>query len=122
MAKTILIIDDDFEYVESTTAALQSSGYKIISRENGTMGFDAAKSTSPDLIILDVMMRYDSEGLDTVVKLTSDPGTKNIPILLITGIRHPEDLPVQSESIKATLEKPIQPDLLLAAIERVLGK
>ncbi|NUM33539.1 MAG: response regulator [Candidatus Brocadiae bacterium] len=122
MAKTILIIDDDFEYVESTTAALQASGYKTISRENGTIGFEAAKSTQPDLIILDVMMRYDSEGLDTVGKLCNDPATKTIPILLITGIRHPEDLPVQSEAIKATLEKPIQPDLLISAIEKVLGK
>jgi len=121
MAKTILIIDDDFEYVESTAATLQASGYKTISKENGTLGFEAAKSSSPDAIILDMMMRYDSEGLDTVSKLASDPSTKNIPIFLITGIRNPETLPIESESIKGTLEKPINPDILLAEMKKVLG-
>ncbi len=121
MSKTILIIDDDAEYVESMTATLQANGYQVISRENGPMGFEAAKSTSPDMIILDVMMRYDSEGLDTLGKLAGDPATQKIPVLLITGIRHPEDLPMQSESIKGTLEKPVNPDILLETMKKVLG-
>ena len=120
MAKTILIIDDDMEYVESTAATLQESGYTVISRNNGSMGFEAAKAESPDLILLDVMMRYDSEGLDTMGKLGGDPATRDIPILLITGIRHPEDLPMQSDSIKGTLEKPVNPPVLLTAIEKAL--
>jgi len=122
MAKKILIIDDDADYVEAVSATLQGRGYEVTARSDGPAGFSAAKSWKPDIIILDIMMAYDSEGLDMAGKLAQDAATNAIPIVLVTGIRHPEDLPANSAMIKATLEKPVKPDVLIAAIENALKK
>jgi twitching motility two-component system response regulator PilH len=121
MPKKILIIDDDTDYTEAVSATLSAKGYETISCVDGASGIEAARSSSPDLIILDVMMTYDSEGFDMAGKLAADSTTKSIPVILATGIRHPEDLPLIPGTVKATLEKPIRPDILLAAIEKALA-
>jgi len=120
MAKTILIIDDDAEYVEAVSNTLQARGYRTESRLDAASGFSAAVASAPDLIILDIMMTYDSEGLDMASKLSSDAATCHIPVLLVTGIRHPEDLPVSADSVRGYLEKPVSPDVLIAAVEKGL--
>ncbi|OGJ91423.1 MAG: hypothetical protein A2268_00280 [Candidatus Raymondbacteria bacterium RifOxyA12_full_50_37] len=120
MAKTIYIIDDDADYTEAITTVLQSRGFQTSSFINGSLGFSAVKDSPPDLILLDVMMTYDSEGLDVVARLAADPATRTIPIILLTGIRHPEDLPLKYDAVKGMFEKPVKPETLFSAIEKCL--
>jgi DNA-binding response OmpR family regulator len=116
MARKILIIDDDSEYVEAITGLLKEKGFETKSCADGNAGLAAVKASAPDAIILDIMMTYDSEGLDMATKLAEDPASQAIPIIMVTGIRRPEDLP-QGGTVRAMLEKPVKPDALLAAIE-----
>jgi len=90
--------------------------------------FAKAKQTKPDAIILDVMMSYDSEGFDIARKLREDNITKDIPIVMITGIRKTKSLPFSYEPdpdwlpVNEVLEKPIKPDQILNALEKALKK
>ena len=86
---TILVIDDS----EVNIAALMhilSPDYKTLIAKNGHDGIELAKSTSPDLIILDVVMP-DMDGFDTIVTLKKAVSTRNIPVIFVTSLSKPED-------------------------------
>ncbi len=126
MAKKALIIDDDAEYREATTTLLEAKGYEVITAENGEQGFEKAKSLVPDIILLDVMMTHKSEGFDLARNLKQESKTKNVPVIIVSGVRKEMNLPFGFEPdqdwlpVKTILEKPIKPEVLLKAIEENL--
>ena len=128
MAKKILVIDDDPEFVEAVSNLLESKGYTVVSAPNGREGFKKAKSISPDLIFLDVMMTNKSEGFDVARSIKADVATQDVPVVLITGIRKDMNLPFGFEAdedwlpVKTVLEKPVRPDTLLKTVEEYIGK
>jgi len=126
MAQTILVIDDDHDFSDAVTTMLQSQGYAVITADNGKEGFKQAKEKKPDLILLDVMMTQKTEGFDAARNLKSDAATKDIPVVLVTGIRKAMNLAFGFEPdedwlpVKTVLEKPVKPDALLKAIKQEL--
>lgn len=126
MAK-ILIVDDDVEMVDSTRTLLEANGYKVASAPHGAAGYDKARSEKPDLILLDVMMTTDREGFEIAQKLKADESTRHIPVIIVSGIRKAKHLPFSFEPdddwlpVKAVLEKPVQPELLLRSVKLALG-
>ncbi len=123
MAKKILIVDDDNDFREAMSDLLDAKGYTVLSASDGKSGFDAAKKENPDLILLDVMMSSKTEGFDIAKSLQSDSSTKNTPVIIITGIRKDMNLSFGFEPdsdwlpVKAVLEKPVKPEVLLKAVE-----
>lgn len=123
MSKKILIVDDDVDFVEAIKTLLETKNYEVFSAENGMEGFNQAKNNKPDLIILDVMMATKTEGFDIARKLQKESSTKGTPVIMITGIRKEMSLPFGFEPnedflpVKAVLEKPIKPEILLRKIE-----
>jgi CheY-like chemotaxis protein len=128
MSKKILIIDDDADFVEAITTLLDAKGYHVASAPDGEKGFAEAKANVPDLILLDVMMTRQSEGFDVAAKLKGDKATKDVPIVMITGIRKEMNLPFGFEPddqwlpVKTVLEKPIKPEVLLKTVEEHIKK
>jgi CheY-like chemotaxis protein len=126
VGKKILIIDDDPDFIEATSTLLEANGYEVMSAPDGDNGFKKAKSEKPDLMLLDVMMTYDSEGFDLAIKLRDEPQTKQIPVIMITGIRRAKTLPfgIEPDSdwlpVKNILEKPVKPELLLSTVAEAL--
>jgi len=126
MAKKILIIDDDADFIESAQALLEANNYIIGSSDTGKQGFDKAKTDLPDLIILDVMITDASEGLDIALQLEADPTTTNIPIVILTGIRKAKHLlesyaPQEKwRNVKAVLEKPLKPEEILTTLNNII--
>lgn len=123
----ILIADDDDAFRGALCTLLESKGYAVLTAPNGADAYRLAKSESPDLVLLDVMMTYDSEGLDVARKLHEDPATRSLPVICVSGIRKAKDL---GEGLKpdadwlpvfAVLEKPVKPDLLLRTIKGALA-
>ncbi|MFP4521057.1 MAG: response regulator [Fibrobacterota bacterium] len=126
--KKILIIDDDPDYVEAVGTLLEAKNYKIDSASNGDDGFHKAVQDKPDLIILDVMMTRKDEGVNVARKLRGEESTSGIPIILVTGIRKEMRLPFGFEPdeenlpVKAVLEKPVKPDVLLKTVAESFSK
>ncbi|MFH0921168.1 MAG: response regulator [Fibrobacterota bacterium] len=123
----ILIVDDDTDFARAVQALLASKGHTVSHAPDGATGCRLAKAEKPDLCILDIMMTYDSEGLDVARRLSEDPETRRIPVLCITGIRKARDLPFSLAPdadwlpVKAVLEKPVKPDRLLKAVADALN-
>lgn len=53
---TVLLIDDDPVLLELLSAQIEAAGYRAVVAPNGTVGFQLAVQTDPDLVVLDVMM------------------------------------------------------------------
>jgi len=128
MPKKVLIIDDDSDFVEAISTLLEAKGYEVVSAAEGKSGFSQAKQELPGLILLDVMMTSKSEGFDVARQLKGEPTTKDIPVVLVTGIKRDMNLPFGFEPdenwlpVKAVIEKPVKPDMLLKAVEENIKK
>lgn len=130
-SKRILIVDDDPDLRLALRLPLESAGYSVSEAESTSAGKAAVKEVDPDLIILDVMMDTTTAGFQFALDLHSaDPNSEykkfqNVPIIMLTAIHSttplrfaPDDdyLPVQT-----FLEKPVDPDVLLAKVREMLG-
>jgi two-component system alkaline phosphatase synthesis response regulator PhoP len=128
MAKKVLMIDDDPEFTEAITNILDAKGYDVVSAGDGKEGVEKAKKEKPDIILLDVMMTTKSEGFDVARELSKEPNLKGTPVVMLTGIRKEMNLPFGFEPdedwlpVKAFLEKPVKPEVLLKTIEENIKK
>jgi CheY-like chemotaxis protein len=83
--KKILVVDDEEDLRAYITALFQDQGYETVTAQNGTEGFELAKSEKPDLITLDIAMPSQS-GMRTFRMFKDSEELKNIPIIIITGM------------------------------------
>ena len=60
----ILIVDDDADFVKSTSDLLAAHGYDVLSAPDGAAGLELARRERPDLMVLDVMMATQTEGFE----------------------------------------------------------
>lgn len=127
MAKKVLMIDDDPEFVDAITNLLDAKGYDVSNAPDGKAGIAKAKEVLPDIILLDVMMTTKSEGFDVARAMHEDENLKAVPIVLITGVRREMNLPFGFEAddewlpVKEVLEKPVKPEVLLSTIEKYIA-
>jgi DNA-binding response OmpR family regulator len=126
---SILIIDDDPDFVQITKTILETKQYIVSCAYNAEEGFARLEEESPDAIILDIMMGRGAEGFIFARKMRKNPRFARIPILMLTSMReqtgfdfpgeriHPKFLPVDEY-----IEKPIEPQVLLEKIEQQLAR
>ncbi|MQY70293.1 MAG: response regulator [Firmicutes bacterium] len=126
--KTVLLVDDDADFIDLTTTFLESKGYQVIAAYNGQEGMETARERRPDLIVLDVMMATMTEGFDISRQIKKDEKLKDIPVIMLTGLRKKERLPWTFEPdetwlpVTRFLEKPMSPVQLLKEIEKAIWK
>lgn len=128
--KSILVIDDDVQLVDSVETLLESVGYQVAHAYQSKKGIEMAKDIKPDLILLDIMFAGPPgpDGIELSRQLNQDPDLDGIPVIILSGVRKVLDYPIKIfpderwMPVKAFLEKPIKPDKLLAEIEKVLGR
>ncbi len=94
--KTILLIDDDLILVESLRVVLEQS-HTVLTAANGEEAMEQIIGQPPDLIILDIMLTYPSEGYDLASKLKKSPEFGRIPIIMLSGVDQMFDLKSQAE-------------------------
>ncbi len=82
---TILLVDDDAVLVEALKAVLEQR-YTVLTAHNGEEAVAVVAEQVPNLIILDVMMTYLSEGYDLAAMFKKSDRTAHIPIVILTGV------------------------------------
>lgn len=120
-AKRILLVDDDFEIIESLRMLLEAKGYTILVARDGNQGLAMAEREDPDLMILDMMMPKRS-GFLVLEKLRR---SRPVPlkIIMITaneGSRHKAY--AEMLGVDDYIRKPFAMDRLLESVERLVGK
>ncbi|MHC4586634.1 MAG: response regulator [Planctomycetota bacterium] len=124
----IVIADDDPDIRESLQAILESQQYTVVTAVDKTDGLEKIRAEKPDLAILDVMMSTWEDGFEMSRELKKDPQFKDMPILMLTGIKKETGIDFKSTAgdptwcpVDAFLEKPIEPDILLAEVAQLLS-
>jgi CheY-like chemotaxis protein len=122
--KTVLIIDDDSDYIRSIQALLESSGYKVRSAANGRDGLQLAKTLEPDLVLLDIMMSERTEGFFVLQEMRRVPALNNTPVIVVSSIYSDErSFRVDPEAgwlpANLFLAKPVEPARLLAEAKKL---
>ena len=130
MSIKIIIIDDEPDVLTFVQAALEDHGYEVVTAHNARKGLETIKREKPALICLDVLMPRES-GISLFKKLRSDPGLKEIPIVILSGLSLSRDLDhvdylklddgTVLEEPEGYIEKPVDVARLLSVIEKVLG-
>jgi CheY-like chemotaxis protein len=125
--RRLLMIDDDPDFVGAIRSILEAADYDVDAEYNPQDGWETLTKGSYDLLLLDIMMGRGAEGVMLARKIRKDPDLREMPVLIITGIReqiaflfpgqavHPGFVPVDE-----LVEKPVDPDLLLSRVESLI--
>ena len=119
--KKILIADDQKEIRELIEVSLRKKNFQIFQAKNGKEAVDRTKKEKPDLVIMDIMMPGEIDGLDATRAIKSDPQTQDVKIIILTVKGQDED---KEKGLKAGADeyctKPFNPQEILNLIEKIL--
>ncbi len=120
MPKKILIIDDDPTILKLVSSWFENNGFQVVSTTEADKGLALALKSSPDLIILDVMLPF-INGFHICRLLKTKESHKHIPIIFVTVRK--EKVAVQTGlevGANAYLLKPIDRESLMNKVRELL--
>jgi two-component system, OmpR family, KDP operon response regulator KdpE len=130
-AQRILIVDDNAVLVKALKNTLHSRGYDVLTAEDGAEAVRIARNEQPDLVLLDISFPPDVahgggvpwDGFLIMNWLSRMDEARDIPIVIISGAAAAE---YRERALAAGavnyLQKPFEPDELLAAVRDVVGE
>ena len=126
--KTILIVDDDIDYLFQTQLKLEKFGYKVITAESQKEAELILDKTKPDLAIIDLMMENEDSGFILSYKMKKK--YPDVPVIIATAVAAETGITfdINDENnrkwIRADsfMEKGIKPEILFNEISRLLTK
>ena len=122
MKPKILVVDDEPDAIELVEFNLKQSGYAVTTATDGAEALKKARSHSPDLIVLDVMLP-EMDGFEICKTLRLDPATAKVPILMLTAKAAEIDRVLGLElGADDYLTKPFSPRELLLRIKKIIAR
>ena len=125
--KRLLIIDDDPDFVEGIKSILDAANYSVDVAYNPKDGLQALQTGKYDMLLLDIMMGRGAEGIMIARKMRKDAKLREMPVLIITGIREQmaflfpgEPVHPRFVQVDELVEKPVEPKLLLEKVSALL--
>ncbi len=128
--KKVLIVDDDVDIRKVVSKLIEKSGYQAMEAKNGLEGMGKVREDKPDLIILDMLMPKES-GIRMYHELKTEGPLKDIPVIVLSAI--PKKSFLRSQKVldefagqsvpepEAYIEKPEEPEELIALMKKILG-
>ena len=117
---TILIVDDDSDVRKSLSDFLEDEGYTVTAASNGRNALDLMRAgVRPAVILLDLMMPG-MDGWDFRQAQLEDPAIASVPVVIVTASGFSAETIRTQFAPAAFVSKPIQPTVLLEAIDHSL--
>ena len=127
MTKRLLMIDDDPDFVSGIKAILDKADFVVDVAYNPKDGMQALLTKQYDLLLLDIMMGRGAEGIMIARKLRKDVKLREMPVLIMTGMREQiaflfpgEPIHPRFVEIDELVEKPVEPKLLLEKVNGLI--
>lgn len=89
--KKILVIDDDQFFAKAIHSAMDTSKYEVITALDGDEGLKQVEKSTPDVILLDIMMPK-MNGLEFLKQLNNKYGSNKIPVLITSNLSSMEKI------------------------------
>jgi CheY-like chemotaxis protein len=121
--KTILLVDDEYAFVEVLTELLQGQGYRVLSAANGKDGLVRVQQERPDLVITDFMMPI-GNGRELLRDMRTLADFRSTPVVMMSSTSKAVALstPNGDLEVSAFVTKPAQWETLLAIVVRLIGR
>jgi two-component system NtrC family response regulator len=115
---TILVVDDEPNYLIVITELLQDEGFEVCTAQSGEEGISIIKKIAPDLVITDMQM----PGIDGLELLSEVRGiNKDLPVIIITAYGETEKLAAaMQEGAFCYMSKPFNNDDLIVNIRKAV--
>lgn len=120
--KQILVVEDEEDILALIHFNLVKNGFRVECAMNGEEGYRKARDLRPDLVLLDLMLPG-MNGLEVCKRLREDPGSKDIPVIMLTARGEERDV-VKGLDLGADdyIAKPFSPQVLVARVNAVLRR
>jgi CheY-like chemotaxis protein len=116
----ILVCEDQDSIRRMIEALVQARGYEVTAVASGVKAIDVALTSPPDLVLLDLMLPGQYDGLAVCRRLREEPTTRSIPVVIISALDDDESRDRAREAgAAAYYTKPFSPMALLKEIERL---
>lgn len=120
LKKKILVVDDEPNIIAMLKNRLTANGYEVVTAMDGMDALDMARSESPDLIILDVMLPR-MDGYKVCAMLKFDVQYMSTPIIMLTARAHESDRKTAEDlGVEDYIVKPFDGKQLVERVNQVL--
>lgn len=117
----IMIVDDEPSVRATLKILLTKKGFEVSEATNADEAWNKIRIKKPDLILLDVMMPG-MKPVDFIKRIKDNAMLKTIKIIYVTAVMGAKESTKDQEGVVATIEKPFKNEILLAEINKALGK
>jgi len=118
----ILVVDDSPTETHVLKNMLEQHGYSVSVAEDGEQGLAKARAEKPDLILMDIVMPG-VNGFQATRKLSKDPETSAIPIVMIsTKDQDTDRIWAKRQGALDYISKPVTEQELLDKLHAALGR
>lgn len=124
--KTILVVDDDVDYLYQQKVELEAAGYRVAEAASGNEAEKLLEKIHPDLVVLDLMMEEEDRGFSLCHAVKRR--YPDVPVIMVTGVASETGIAFDATTAEerrwikadALLDKPIRFEQLLREIRRLL--
>lgn len=127
---TILLVDDDIDFLAINRLVLEAEGYAVRCVSDPQRVLDEMADRKPDLVITDLMMDSLDAGFALCAQIKDDPRFQDVLLIIVTGMAGqlgldfqpsgPEDLAAMRAD--AYLSKPVTPEALRGKVRALLAE
>ena len=122
LAPLVLFVDDCDDVREMYAEWFVNAGLRVVSAVDGDHGLWKVTMSKPDVVVMDLAMPI-VDGWEATEELKTHPGTKHIPVVVVTGNVVDESLQrARDVGADIVLTKPCTPDKLLAVVQGLLPR
>ncbi|MFW6161949.1 MAG: response regulator [Planctomycetota bacterium] len=123
-SKTVLVVDDDPDFLAQTRLQLEGAGYQVATAESRQQAEEALDAARPDAAVIDLMMEDSDAGFTLAYRIKKlDPA---IPVIMVTAVTHETGFEFDAATDEerawvkadAVLDKPVRVEQLIGEIER----
>ena len=126
----ILIVDDDYDFLEINRFILEGAGYRVVTAINPAEAQQRIAEQTPDLVITDLVMTSADAGFAFSGQLKGDPRTAGVPTIISTSVssqlglnfRPETDADLAKMHVDAYFDKPVDAQALLAKVKELLER
>lgn len=119
--KIVLLVEDNEDNLVVYRTILEHVGYEVIEARDGEEGVSRARSSNPDIILMDISIPK-MDGWEATERLKGDDATSAIPIIALTAHALEED---RAKAMRAGcdgyLAKPVEPRRVVQEVEKFIG-
>ena len=117
----LLIVEDQQDIRKLISMTLEFSDFEVHEAEDGSSGLQLVERVRPVIVLLDVMMPGELDGIQVCERIKKNPHTAHIKVVLLTARGQKTDLEIGKKAgCDAYLIKPFSPLQLIDTIEQLL--